>query len=114
MDSVVSTRVLLIGRVDAGEKGLDLVRVPRADSLQQLGEPLQTQDWHRLALVGEKRKRDNVSEGREGSEGKRERKREGGRRDEGGERGAREEEERRRREREMKKVRLGSGKNEGG
>ena len=108
MDFVVSTGVLLNGRVDAGEKGFHLVRVPRADRLQQLGEPLQTQDWHRLALVGEKGKRDNVSEGGLG-EGKEEREREGGRREEGGERGAWEEEEWRRREREMKKVRLGSG-----
>ena len=40
MDSVVSTGVLLSGRVDAGEEGFHLVRVPRADSLQQLREAL--------------------------------------------------------------------------
>ena len=83
MDFVVSTGVLLNGRVDAGEKGFHLVRVPRADSLQQLGEPLQTQDWHRLALVGEKGKRDNVSEGGLG-EGKEERERGRGKEKEGG------------------------------
>ena len=39
MYSVVPTGVLLNGRVDVGEKGFHLVRVPRVDSLQQLGEP---------------------------------------------------------------------------
>ena len=58
MYSVVPTGVLLNGRVDAGEKGFHLVRVPCVDSLQQLGEPFQTQDWHRLSLVGERRKRE--------------------------------------------------------
>ena len=60
MYSVVPTGVLLNGRVGAGKKGFHLVRVPCVDSLQQLGEPFQTQDWHRLSLVGERGKGEGV------------------------------------------------------